>query len=102
VNETSVAGSDSLAVSWRFPGNDDAFPVLPIAGRCRGAALYRRLCLPADGEYPEPHGCRHRAGIPPRVDPAGLGGEALELWVGVDDENYGGTMRPLLGRRAEP
>ncbi len=22
-------------------------------------------------------------------------GEALELWVGVDDENYGGTMRPL-------
>lgn len=27
-------------------------------------------------------------------------GEPLELWVGVDDENYGGTMRPLPGRAA--
>ena len=22
-------------------------------------------------------------------------GKPLELWVGVDDENYGGTVRPL-------
>jgi hypothetical protein len=28
-------------------------------------------------------------------------GEAVELWVGVDDENYGGTMRPLPGRRSD-
>jgi hypothetical protein len=27
-------------------------------------------------------------------------GEPLELWVGVDDENYGGTLRPLPAKRA--
>jgi hypothetical protein len=27
-------------------------------------------------------------------------GEVPELWVGVDDENYGGTMRPLPARSA--